>query len=168
MTQAALIAAIYAAATLVLAPFSFGPVQLRVSEALTLLPMLTESAVPGVALGCLLANAIGISLGQTIPVDLLFGTLATLLGAVLTRSLRNKTKIKNVSVLSVLSPIVCNALIVGTELTLFFGGGTFLYCAGFVALGEAAAVLLLGIPLTLALRRVKLFDADDEERKMAK
>ena len=157
MTQAALIAAIYAAATLVLAPFSFGPVQLRAAEGLTLLPILTENAVPGVALGCLIANAIGMAMGQTIPVDLLFGTLASLLGAVLTRVFRNKTQIKGISILSVFSPVLCNALIVGVELTLFFGGGTFLYCAGFVALGEAAAVLLLGIPLTLALRRTKLF-----------
>ena len=71
----AVIAALYAALTLLLAPISYGPIQLRLSEALTLLPILLPEAVPALAIGCLLANILG---GATI-FDIIFGTLATLL-----------------------------------------------------------------------------------------
>lgn len=160
LTQSALIAAAYAAATLLLAPFSFGPVQVRLSESLTLLPMLTGTAVPGLTLGCLLSNGIGMAMGQTQPVDMLFGTAATLIAAAVTRKTKDITNIKGISVIGALSPVIFNALIVGLELTLFFGGGTFPYCAGFVAIGETAAVLL-GIPLLLALRRTKVFSGGE-------
>ncbi len=157
LTEGAIIAAGYTVLTLCLAPFSFGPVQLRISEALTVLPILTNSAVPGLAVGCFLANLIGMSMGVTLPVDMLFGTMATLIAAVVTRLLRNTARIKDVPVLSMLSPVVFNALIVGWELTLFFKGGTFLYCALAVGAGELLAVLIPGTMLLIALKRTKVF-----------
>ena len=86
LTRAAIIAALYAALTLLLAPMSFGLVQIRVSEAMTLLPILLAEAVPALAVGCLISNVLG---GCTI-LDIVFGTLATLLAAVCTRLLRSK------------------------------------------------------------------------------
>lgn len=157
MAEAGIIAAIYAVLTLCFAPLSFGPVQLRVSEALTILPILTPAAVPGLAVGCLISNIIGMGMGVTLPVDIIFGTAATLIAAVVTRLLRNTAKIKDVPVLSLLSPVVFNALIVGYELTIFFGAGTFLYCAGAVGLGELIVVALLGTVLLLSLRKTKLY-----------
>ena len=77
ITQGALIAALYVVLTLVFAPISFGPIQLRVSEALIILPMFTPAAVPGLFIGCLLANL----LGGAVILDVIFGSLATLIGA---------------------------------------------------------------------------------------
>jgi uncharacterized membrane protein len=77
LVQGALIAALYVVLTMVFAPISFGSVQLRVSEALAILPMFSFAAVPGLFVGCLLANILG---GAVVP-DIVFGSLATLIGA---------------------------------------------------------------------------------------
>lgn len=165
LTESGLIAALYAAATLALAPLSFGAVQVRAGEALTLLAILTPSGVGGITLGCFIANCVGVSMQQSLPIDIFAGTLASFLAALCTRAFRNTARIggeRGVSLLSVLSPVVFNALIVGGELTLFFGVGSFAFCVCSVALGELAAVCLLGIPLLLALRRTKLFEEGGE------
>ncbi len=78
LTKGAAIAALYALLTVLFAPISYGPVQVRISEALTILPMFTPAAVPGLFLGCLIANI----LGGAVIWDILFGSLATLIGAV--------------------------------------------------------------------------------------
>lgn len=158
MTEAAVIAALYTVLTLCLAPLSFGPVQLRLSEALTVLPILTPSAVLGLTIGCLISNILGMSMGATLPVDIIFGTAATLLSAVVTRLLRGKMTVKGTPVLSMLSPVVFNALIVGFELTLFFGAGSFPYCALAVGIGELVVVGIAGTLLLIALRKTKLFE----------
>lgn len=101
--QAAMIAAIYVVLTLLGASFSYGEIQVRFSEALTILPVFTPAAVPGVFLGCLISNILG---GCILP-DIIFGSLATLAGAVFTRKLRSKSKF-----LAPLPPIIANALIV--------------------------------------------------------
>ena len=80
MTQAAMIAAIYVVITYVGAAFSFGEVQVRISEALTILPVFTPAAVPGLFVGCLIGNILG---GAILP-DIIFGSLATLIGAFFT------------------------------------------------------------------------------------
>lgn len=140
----AMIAALYAALTLLLAPISYGAIQCRISEAMTLLPMLLPQAVPGLVVGCLVSNLLS-------PVaiwDVLFGTLATLLAAVGTRLFRSKP------VLAALCPIVSNGLIVGGMLSVFYGLPLWLTMLE-VAAGEALAVLL-GFLLIRALRRVNL------------
>ncbi len=77
ITQGAVIAALYTALTVVFAPISFGAMQVRVSEVLTILPMFTPAAVPGLFIGCILANV----LGGAVIWDTIFGSIATLIGA---------------------------------------------------------------------------------------
>ena len=85
LVQGAAIAAVYVVLTLVFAPLSFGEVQIRFSEALTVLPFFTPAAIPGLFVGCIIANL----LGGAIPVDIIFGSIATLIGAFFTYKLRN-------------------------------------------------------------------------------
>ena len=103
MTQAAMIAAIYVVVTVLFAPISFSEVQLRISEALTILPVFTPAAVPGLFIGCLIANILG---GAVLP-DIVFGSIATLIGAFFTWKLRNRSIF-----LAPVPPIVSNAVIV--------------------------------------------------------
>ena len=103
ITQAAMIAAIYVAVTLLFAPFSYGEVQVRLSEALTILPAFTPAAIPGLFIGCLISNILG---GCILP-DIIFGSIATLIGAYFTYLLRNQNKF-----LAPLPPIIANTLIV--------------------------------------------------------
>ena len=84
IAQAAIIAAIYVALTRVFAPISFREIQVRIAEALTILPVFTPAAIPGLFVGCILGNLLG---GALIP-DVVFGSLATLIGAVFTWMLR--------------------------------------------------------------------------------
>lgn len=144
ITKTALIAALYAALTLLLMPISFGVIQFRVSEALTVLPMFTLSAVPGLAIGCLLANCIG-GFGL---VDIVFGTLATLLAAVSSRCLRRYKW------LVPLPPVIFNAFIVGAYLYLLAPSETTLFFS-IVSIGfsELVVTYVLGIPLILLLEK---------------
>ena len=103
LAQGAMIAAIYVVLTLVFAPFSYGEVQVRISEALTILPLFTPAAIPGLFIGCLLGNILG---GAIVP-DIIFGSLATLIGAFFTWQLRNKSKY-----LAPVPPIVANIIVV--------------------------------------------------------
>jgi len=103
ISQAAMIAAIYVVVTIVAAPLSFGPIQLRFSEALTILPFFTPAAIPGIFIGCLIANLIG----HAVMLDVVFGSLASLIAAIITYSLRHKNKYY-----APVAPIVVNALII--------------------------------------------------------
>ena len=142
-----IIAALYAGLTILFQAISFGTVQVRVSEAMTLLPILMPAAVPGLTIGCLIANLI-CSTWQ----DWVFGTLATLIAAVLSRRLRHNLY------LAALMPVVSNALIVGIMLYLMFGGSWWLNILT-VGAGEALACFVLGIPLVKALEKVpKLYE----------
>ena len=146
LALAGVIAALYAVTTVLLAPISYGDTQFRVSEALTLLPALTPAAIPGLTVGCLIANL----WGSASALDMVFGPLATLLAAVGTRALRGKP------VLSALCPVIANGVIVGTVLSKAYSLPLFL-TMGTVALGELGVCFLLGLPLYYALRRTKLF-----------
>jgi uncharacterized membrane protein len=143
LTLSAIIAALYAAITLLFAPISYGPVQFRVSEALSMLPVLFPQAIPGLALGCLIANL----LGSATPWDIVFGTLATLLAAILSRRIR-----KNLW-LAATAPVACNAVIVGLVLHFTLADALLFPTIFSVGLGEAAVVYALGIPMIIALRR---------------
>jgi uncharacterized membrane protein len=111
ITQGAAIAALYVVLTLVFAPISFGPVQLRVAEALCILPMFTPAAIPGLFIGCLIANL----LGGGIILDVVFGSLATLIGAVLGYMLRSNRWLVPVPA------VIANALIVPFVLRYGYG-----------------------------------------------
>lgn len=119
LAVAGLIGGLYTALTLVLAPFSFGLVQCRVSEALTVLAAYSPASVVGLTVGCALSNLIGLSMGANVAgaLDILLGTLATGLAAWLSYGLRGY-RIGALPVLSTLPPVVLNALIIGAELTL--------------------------------------------------
>lgn len=146
LAVAGLIAAVYTMATLFLPIPQYMGVQFRVAEAMTVLPFLFPEAIPGLAVGCFLANL----LGSPIMLDWVFGTLATLLAALWTRRMPNLW-------LAALPPVVCNAVIVGAEIAWFTvrKGGAFWPAFGLsaltVGLGEAAACYLLGIPLARVL-----------------
>lgn len=153
IAKTALIAALYAVLTLFLAPISFGIVQFRVSEILTLLPIFTSAAIPGLAIGCLVSNYIGfIWLGGTGVIDIIFGTLATLLAAIFTRIFRNNKW------LSPFPPVFFNGLIVGGYLHFIaFPNINIILCMLSVALSEFIITYFLGIPFTEIIRKTKIF-----------
>ena len=145
LARGAIIAALYAVLTLLLQPLSYGEVQIRFSEALTLLPILMPEAVPALAVGCLLANV----LGGCMLVDIVFGTLATLLAAVCTRRLRERFW------LAALMPVLFNGVIVGAVVHYCYAPMIALpLCMLSVAAGEAVACLVVGPVLLRVLRRV--------------
>ena len=111
LAQSGIIAALYVALTLLFAPISFGPLQLRVAEALTILPLFTPAAIPGLFIGCLLANL----LGGAIVWDVVFGSLATLIGAIFGYMLRKNRWLVPIPA------ILSNAIIV--PLVLYYGYG---------------------------------------------
>ena len=139
----AVIAALYAAMTLLLAPISYGPIQLRLSEAMTLLPILLPQAVPGLFVGCLIAN-----LYTGMLTDIIFGSLATLLAAIGTFLLRKKP------FLAASCPVLSNSVIVGLVLALSFHLPVALTMLE-VALGEIGAVAL-GLLILSGIKRAKI------------
>ena len=143
LCMSAVIAALYAALTLLLAPISYGPIQLRLSEALTLLPMLLPQAVPGLFVGCLIAN-----LYTGLLTDVIFGSLATLIAAIGTYLLRKNP------LLAGACPVVTNAVIVGLVLSLSFSLPIPLTMLE-VGLGELGAVLV-GFVILSAMKRAKV------------
>ncbi|MBQ7534576.1 MAG: QueT transporter family protein [Stomatobaculum sp.] len=140
----AVIAAIYAALTFLTAPISFGAIQFRVSEAFCILPVFSAAAVPGVTVGCFLANF----LSGAAPMDVVFGSFATLLGAVGTR------KLKNAGALAAVPPILSNALIIPFVLRYAYGVPELIpFMMLTVGLGEVVSVGFLGNLLRIALIR---------------
>ncbi len=151
LTLAAVIAALYATLTLILPIPQYGGIQLRVAEAFTVLPFLFPQAIPGLAVGCLIANL----LGSPMVVDWIFGTLATLLAAIWTGRVKNRW-------LAPLPPVLCNAAIVGAEIAWFFPEGmafwpAYALNAFTVGLGELIACYILGELLLSALSDIPHF-----------
>lgn len=133
------IAALYVALTVALAPLSYGPLQFRVSEVLTLLPFCVPEAVPGLFIGCAIANFFG---GYGL-LDVVVGGLSTLFAAWLTARTKNLW-------LAALPPVLVNALAVGAMLHYVADVPFWLTC-GEVGLGQAGVCYLLGVPLMKAL-----------------
>lgn len=155
LTQAAVIAALYAVLThmqnILIPGSATWMIQVRMSEALCVLAFFTPAAVPGLSIGCLLFN---LTFAEPLPLDWLVGTLATLLAAEgmwLTR----KLTVKGLPVLGLTFPAITNAVLVGWELSVYIGGGFWLN-AFYVALGELAAVAVLGTVLFYALKARQL------------
>ncbi|MDO4294671.1 MAG: QueT transporter family protein [bacterium] len=146
MVHAAAIAAIYTVLTLVFAPISFGAVQFRISEALCILPFFTPAAVPGLALGCLISNL----LCGAATLDVVFGSIATLIGAIGSYAIRrNKWAV-------CLPPIIANTLIIPWVLRFAYGSEDMIWFAMItVGIGEILAIGVLGNMLMLALERYK-------------
>lgn len=170
IARAGIIAAVHAALTVMVLQLPFdlgwGPVQLRLSEAVCVLAVFTPTAIPGLALGTAVANAFNVaSMGAPAFLDVVFGSIGTLLGAMWTWRFRDRVW------LALLGPVVANALIVpaylpvmlaavGVDRVPFIGLSTgeafpVVYAAGVVTVGvgEAFVVYVLGWPLIVALRR---------------
>ncbi len=154
LTHAGVIAAVYTALTMLLQPLSYGAVQVRVSELLTILPVYTSAAVPGLAVGCFLSNLLGLSAG-TNPAggwDLLFGTAATLLAAWMSRKVGG-LRFGGLPLLAVIPPIFVNALVVGTELYVVYGGFPWWLHIAVVAAGQAIACIGGGLLLAVTFEK---------------
>ena len=144
-TQAAMIAAIYVVLTVVFAPFSFGSVQVRIAEALTILPAFTPAAIPGLFVGCLIGNITG----GAILADIICGSIATLIGAAGTYALRNHHR-----ALAVLPPILVNALVVPFVLRYAYGVVLPIpFLALTVGIGEIISCGILGNVLAAVLKK---------------
>ncbi|HHX51219.1 MAG TPA: QueT transporter family protein [Clostridia bacterium] len=141
LIRAALIAALYVVLCIVFQPISYGVVQLRLAEGLTLLPILYLEAVPGLFVGALVANMYG-GLGL---VDVMGGSLTTLLAAAVTYYFRG-------SILSYLSPVVFNAFLVSAYLHLLFKWPYWLTVLS-IGLSEGLVVFTLGHGLVTVLKR---------------
>ena len=147
MTQAAMIAAIYVVLCVVFQPISYGPIQTRIAEALTDLPFFTPAAVPGLFVGCLIANL----LGGGILLDVIAGSVATLIAAFATYALRNKSKY-----LASVPPVVANALIIPWVLKYGYGEPLPIsFMMGTVALGEILTATIVGTILLVVLDRYR-------------
>ncbi len=156
LAEAGLIAAAYVVLTVVIQPIGYGTVQFRASEMLTVLPVFTPAAIPGLAIGCFLSNLIGLSSGAN-PAgawDLLIGTAATLVAAVMTYYLRN-IRVRKLPLLAVIPPIVVNAVAIGAELSVVFGAIPWYWHVLGVALGQFVTCGIGGVLLAVALDRVK-------------
>lgn len=152
LTQGAMIAALYVVLTFIanLAGLASGVIQVRLSEVLTILPVFTAAAVPGLAVGCVLANLLtGCALW-----DVVFGSLATLIGALGTRLLRKKSPM-----LAVLPPILSNMLIVPLVLQQVYGvEDAFWYLMLTVGAGEIISCGALGLLLYRSLKKTRIFE----------
>ncbi len=180
IARAGVIAAVYAAASLIAMVFlqglAWGPVQCRISEAVCVVAVLTSSAVPGLAIGCAIANLINVAIsgaGALGMLDVVFGSLATLLGALWCRKFRSRPA------LAVFGFVLANALIVPAYLPILLQGlgyytipftnialdGMYLpmYLFGVIAtgIGEALVMYVLGMPLLRALKRSNIADKEE-------
>ena len=151
LTHAAMISAIYVVLTLVFQAISFGEIQVRIAEALTILPVFTPAAIPGLFIGCIIGNIFG---GSILP-DIIFGSLATLIGASFTYLLRKQNKY-----LAPLPPIISNTVIVPFVLRYAYGFNLpIAFMMLTVGIGEVISCGVLGMILysSLAKHRHKIF-----------
>ncbi|NLZ37851.1 MAG: QueT transporter family protein [Clostridiales bacterium] len=152
ISKAGLIAALYAAITLIFAPISFGAVQFRISEVMTVLPFFFPEAIPGLFIGCIISNLLS---SNIVVLDVIFGSLATLLAAICTYKIKVKW-------LAPLPPIIFNAIIIGVVITVSSVGENG-FAAAFIAnmlsvgAGELVVAYGLGIPLMIAVERIGNF-----------
>ena len=158
LAQGAMIAAVYVVLTLFINAFNLasGAIQVRISEALTILPVFTPAAVPGLFIGCIFANILG---GNHI-LDVVFGSLATLAGAIFTRKLRNSHPL-----LAPVPPIVANTLVVPFVLKYAYGlPGSIPFFMLTVCIGEILSCGVLGMILYYALKKNEkiIFHRDQE------
>lgn len=178
IAQVGVIAAVYAACSLIallfLGSLAWGPVQFRVSEALCVLALFTPAAVPGLTLGCAIANIANIAFsgtGMLGLLDVIFGSLATCAGAAFTWKMRGRPAV------ALAGPVIANALIVPAYLPILLqatgfytipftsisldGAWPFMYLFGLVATGAGEAVIMyvLGYPLGKSLARTPYFKA---------
>lgn len=146
LVQAAMIAAIYVVLVFAFQPISFSQIQFRIAEALTILPFFTPAAIPGVTIGCLIGNL----LGGADMLDIVFGTLATLIGALGSYALRKH------KFLVPLPPIIANAIIIPWVLRFaYFESAPIPFMMATVGIGQVISCGVLGLALLFALDKYK-------------
>ena len=185
LARVGVIAAAYAACTLIallfLGSLAWGPIQFRVSEALCVLALFTPAAIPGLTLGCVIANVMNIVIsgtGMLGMLDVVFGSLATFAGALFTWKMRRHPLV------ALAGPVLANALIVPAYLPLLLQGvgfytipfttisldnsWLFMYLFGLVTtgVGEAVIMYVLGYPLARSLAKTPMFSAESVELGM--
>ena len=185
LARVGVIAAAYAACTLIALLFlgsrAWGPIQFRVSEALCVLALFTPAAIPGLTLGCVIANVMNIVIsgtGMLGMLDVVFGSLATFAGALFTWKMRRHPLV------ALAGPVLANALIVPAYLPLLLQGvgfytipfttisldnsWLFMYLFGLVTtgVGEAVIMYVLGYPLARSLAKTPMFSAESAELGM--
>lgn len=185
LARVGVIAAAYAACTLIallfLGSLAWGPIQFRVSEALCVLALFTPAAIPGLTLGCVIANVMNIVIsgtGMLGMLDVVFGSLATFAGALFTWKMRRHPLV------ALAGPVLANALIVPAYLPLLLQGvgfytipfttisldnsWLFMYLFGLVTtgVGEAVIMYILGYPLARSLAKTPMFSAESAELGM--
>jgi uncharacterized membrane protein len=143
LVRVAMIAAIYVVLNIIFATISYGPIQIRIAEALVVLPFIDPSAIMGLFLGCILANVIG-PLGM---IDIIGGSLCTLIAAYLTHKVKNPK-------LAPLPPVLINAFGVSIYLHLLFDLPYWITVL-YIGLGEVIACYVLGYPLLILLIKNK-------------
>ena len=162
LARCAVVAALYVVLCMALQPFSYGAVQVRVAEALCLLPVFGAEYIVGVVLGCFLANLLGSTM-----VDVIFGTMAHLLACVVTYKLRN-VRFKGLAIVPSLPPVLFNAVIIGIEIAVMFPNPSssaplWLACITngiSVGIGELISCTVLGVLL------VKIVETNPSLRKV--
>lgn len=185
LARVGVIAAVYTACTLIallfLGSLAWGPIQFRVSEALCVLALFTPAAIPGLTLGCVIANVMNIVIsgtGMLGMLDVVFGSLATFAGALFTWKMRRHPLV------ALAGPVLANALIVPAYLPLLLQGvgfytipfttisldnsWLFMYLFGLVTtgVGEAVIMYVLGYPLARSLAKTPMFSAESAELGM--
>ncbi|MBQ5590357.1 MAG: QueT transporter family protein [Clostridia bacterium] len=152
------IAALYAVLTLAFAPISFGNlgIEFRISEALCVLSVFNPYATLGLFCGCLISNLIGMSFSTLGIIDVIFGSLATLIAGIFSYYFR-KITIKGFPLISFLMPVLSNALIVGLELHLVLSDvfPSFIYAFLIIGIGEAVVIYTLGTSLFYTVKKTK-------------
>ncbi len=152
LTKASLIAAIYIILVLIQIPMgslAFGPVQLRLAEGLTLLPFIETAAIPGLFIGCLISNIILSSYSSFGLVDIIGGSLVTLIAAYLTSKMPNK-------LMAALPPIILNGLIVSIWVS-YFTKVPYLFTVLGIAAGEIASIAIFGYVMLSAYEKTKVY-----------
>lgn len=158
LVQGGVIAALYFVLGVLLAPISFGPVQCRIPEALTLLPVLAPATAWGITLGCALTNLLGANTGANFlgMADVFIGSGATLIAAMMTAKL-GRYRWKGLPILASLPPVLVNAVVIGAEWSYVTTGSvaplTVLPFAAMIGAGQLLSCTLLGCLLVLVLER---------------
>lgn len=165
LTLAAMVAALYAVMSYFgnIFGLTFGPIQFRFAEALTVLPFLFPATVPGLFVGCLITNL----LSPYGPLDIVVGSAATLIAALWTSRVKNRW-------MAPLPPVICNAVLVGFTIGWAEAGGftaalpaAWVFNGLTVGLGELGACYVLGMLLLYVLPRVRYFRAMIPERRLS-
>lgn len=160
LITAAVVGALYAVLTMVLAPISYGALQFRVSEVLCILPFFMPSTAWGLFVGCIVANL----MSTAGVLDVVFGSLATLITCLCIARCGKMGNTLKARLLACFMPVIWNGLIVGATLTIALAGlnplthfGAFLVFAGEVALGELGVMYIIGLPLMTYLPKQRFF-----------